>query len=74
MAIGKTLGDVRPQAGDILVFRVNQRPHGEHEVEAEVQAVVEGKGIQQLHAVCKVANNRRLMSFGQGTEVVKSLW
>ena len=71
MAQNKTLADCRPQAGDILVVRVNQKPFGEHEMEAEVQKVVLG---QQLHAVCRVADKDKPLSFGQGTEVVENLW
>lgn len=83
MAIGKTLGDVRPQAGDILRLRVNQRKRPldvveailfPHEMEVEVYEVLEGEDVQQLHAKCKVSGRRRIESFGQGTEVVESLW
>lgn len=52
MTTRQTLGNSRPQAGDILRLRVNQKPFGQHELEAKVCEVVSGGDAQQLYAVC----------------------
>lgn len=72
MAKRITLGEHRPQEGDIYLVLVNQQPSGENKMEVEVKRVVVSP--QQLHVVCEVGGQEKEVSLGQGTQVVENLW